>query len=150
MNNRWKGETVVNKTHVILTISTLVASAMFMQMGFNSQAWAGEGCSEATLNGAYGFHRWGVTPQGVLLDEVALGNFDGQGNFTSEGTLSLGDEISRTSFAGTYVVNPDCSYIGYNSDGVEIYRGVIVDGGKEAFLLRMNPGVHQRASLKKL
>ncbi len=85
-----------------------------------------------------------------LLDEIAIVSIDGQGNFSTTGTLSLGDEISQTAFAGTYVVNPDCSYIGYKADGVEIYRGVLVDGGKEVYLLRMNPGAHQRASMKKM
>jgi hypothetical protein len=129
-----------------VAISTLVANGM---LGFAGQAWAGEGCSEGTLSGAYGFRRSGVNPAGVPVDEIAIVHSDGQGNFDTAGWLSLGDDISASSFVGTYVVNPDCSYIGY-INGVEVYRGVIVDGGEEVFLLRMNPGAHQRASLKKM
>jgi len=82
------------------------------------QAEGGNGCSNATLKGDYGFTVTGTTPTGPPPAPVeqflglALTHFDGAGGLTqpvgvSHGSIS-GDSDNATG-SGTYSLNADCS-----------------------------------------
>jgi hypothetical protein len=77
-------------------------------------AHAESACNEATLNGTYGYHYKGAVAEGEGLGRVAaigLLKFDGRGKVTGSETRSTSGKVARSTFAGTYTVNPDCSGI---------------------------------------
>lgn len=71
-------------------------------------------CNDANLKGDYGLLGQGIRmlPGGVMetFVTVAMVSYDGNGNFTSNGT-SHGSVsgVRTTSASGTYHVNPDCT-----------------------------------------
>ena len=87
-------------------------------------------CSNASLNGSYGFYRTGSTSVGPL---AALGSL----TFDGAGTVSGSQSISRNGafqfdvpVTGLYIVNADCTGKFLAPDGVtEIARIVITDRG---------------------
>lgn len=95
----------------------LVFAALFV-LGIvpKAQAAGGHGCSNATLQG-----RFGYTSTGTLLEplvpppfdgpfaEVGRQIFDGKGSTDATATLSSNGNINRVTASGTYVVNPDCT-----------------------------------------
>jgi hypothetical protein len=107
------------------------------------------GCSNATLNGGYGFTTTGATfDTGPTFSGTFGGigrqSFDGRGNTSGTQTVSLNGNILRLTFAGTYKVNPDCtgtmtfviSPIGATNhidfvvdDGGLEFRAINADGG---------------------
>src|SRR5271154_2256020 len=66
-------------------------------------------CSNASLDGHFGFYRAGSTPAGTLAS-VGLIQFDGHGNFTATQNISKdGAYQFDVDFNGTYQVNADCT-----------------------------------------
>ncbi len=111
-----------------------------------------KGCSNATLQGSFGW-----TSTGTLLDsyvpppfagplaEVGRQTFDGKGHTDAIATLSTNGNISQgVSIEGTYTVNPDCTgsmtlnipnldatvhaYFVIGDNGTEI-RAIVTDSG---------------------
>jgi len=71
-------------------------------------------CSNATLNGTFGYTNTGfiVAPPALAgpFAGVGIQNFDGQGNTTASATVSQNGNILRvTVTGGTYTVNSDCT-----------------------------------------
>lgn len=66
-------------------------------------------CSNATLNGNYGYYH-GRTG-GSSIDRVVVGQFnaDGNGHLSGSWTSSLNGAISSGAFTGTYSVTKDCT-----------------------------------------
>ena len=118
-----------------------------------TNAHAGKECSEATLQGAYGFQVNGTSPAGVDFAVVGLMTFNGLGRWHSDNTSKVDGVISRSSPKGTYAVSSDCT--GYMLDDSEplIQQIVIVDGGNEMrSLARMTdapPNAHWTGLYKK-
>ena len=118
-----------------------------------TNAHAGEECSEATLQGPYGFHAIGSSPAGADFAVVGLTTFNGLGRWHSDNTSKVDGVISRSSTKGTYAVSSDCT--GYMLDDSElvIQQIVIVGGGNELrSLASMNdapPNAHWTGLYKK-
>jgi hypothetical protein len=118
-----------------------------------TNAHAGKECSEATLQGAYGFQVNGISPAGEQLAVVGLTTFDGLGGWHSDNTNKVDGVISRSSVKGTYVVSSDCT--GYMLDDSELVfqQIVIVDGGNEmrslASMTDAPPNAHWTGLYKK-
>ena len=93
-----------------------IAAVTALGLGMVPRAHAEQPCSNATLQGSFGY-----TSTGTLLDsyvpppfagpfgEIGRQNFDGQGNTAGTATLSANGNIMRVTFSGTYTVNTDCT-----------------------------------------
>ena len=96
-----------------------------------------EGCSVASLDGAYG----GVLKGQVLnvgpIVAIGVTTFDGKGHFVAEQTLNLNGSVFQGPLTGTYTVNRDCSGIA-DAVGTGLHSFVIIDGGKQMDLMDNN------------
>lgn len=103
-------------------------------------------CSPATLNGSYGFVMDGsIQPFGqVALAGVIRAN--GAGAFSGAEVASVGGQITRASYSGSYTVDPDCTgqaqyqIVAPNFVATRSVAFVITKGGKELFLISTVPG----------
>lgn len=94
-------------------------------------------CSLATLNGSYGF--FGEAPATLMGDPAlrlvisGIIRFDGKGNLSGEsiGNMEGWGAGGVGTFAGTYTVNPDCTYSGeHTGDGETLhFVGTITGSG---------------------
>ena len=115
---------------------------------------SGNGCSNATLTGDYGFTISGTRPLGpppAPIEQfvgLAVTNFDGNGGLiqpagSSHGSIS-GDSSTDTGF-GSYSLNADCTgtmtlTLNGRTPPVSLHIWmVVVDGGKEVHLVVMTP-----------
>lgn len=104
-----------------------------------------ERCSNATLNGTYGFYRTGTSSVGPLA-AVGLVTFDGTGAHSpARQTIRRNGVTVRDLFAdpaldGPYEVDPDCAGRLLNFDGSVAGHFVVVDRGKEIFNISLTPG----------
>jgi hypothetical protein len=104
-----------------------------------------KGCSNATLNGTYGFYRTGTTSVGPLA-AVGLVTFDGTGAHSParqtirRNGVTVGDLFAGPVLDGPYEVDPDCAGKFLNFDGSVKGHFVVVDGGKEIFNISLTPG----------
>ena len=128
----------------------IVFAAVFV-LGILPTAPAGEhkGCSNASLQGSFGFSSTGTllalpSPFAGAFAEIGRQIFDGRGNTDATATLSSNGTIGRVTAQGTYLVNPDCTgsmtlfispfgitaYADFviDDDGAEL-RAVITDAG---------------------
>jgi len=100
-------------------------------------------CSNKTLKGSYGFYRTGNASMGMNpgpLTAVGILFLDGEGNAFARQSISRnGDFRFDVEFPSTYEVAEDCTGKGFNN-GVEFTRMVIVDGGKEFYMLSETAG----------
>lgn len=98
-------------------------------------------CSVATINGSYGFYRSGQGSFGGPLAAIGLLTYDGAGhgrviqNTSRDGDISL-DET----FSFTYTVSADCTGKGFNEDGSEFVRSVIVNDGQAFYFFSESEG----------
>ena len=101
----------------------------------------GAACSNASLNGSYGFYRTGSTPIGPL---AALGSltFDGAGIVTGSQSISRNGAFQfDVPIIGLYVVNADCTGKFLGPDGVtEIARVVVTDRGNGIYTFSETAG----------
>lgn len=101
----------------------LFAVLLFLP-GFIVEA-EGQGCSVATLNGSFG-----DLEQGTVVAQVpgfpqppfpaalsGIITFDGAGNVSGKYTASFAGAVMSSTAAGTYTVNPDCTYSAETTDG---------------------------------
>ncbi len=115
---------------------------------------AEEGCSVATLNGAYGFYRTGTTSAGPLAS-VGIATYDGHGITTTRQTVRKNGVTIQDLFTGptqvaSYEVDPDCAGRLLNPDGSVFSHFVVVDRGKEFFGLSLSPGNSVNVVRKKI
>jgi hypothetical protein len=102
-------------------------------------------CSNATLNGSYGFYRTGSIPlpdgsRGTLA-AVGIQFFDGNGNMTATQSISRNGVFTFDVVGtGPYEVAEDCTGKGFSESGVELFRFVIVDGGEGLYGLSETSG----------
>lgn len=119
-----------------------------------AQAEENGSCSVATLNGAYGFFRTGTVPAGPVVG-VGIATYDGNGNSTGRQTvrrdgITTSDLFTTPAAAGTYEVDPDCAFRGFNPDGSVFVHGVVVDGGNEIFFLSLADAITVYGVMKKI
>jgi hypothetical protein len=97
-------------------------------------------CSNKTLEGSYGFYRTGTTPTGPLT-AVGILFFDGEGNAFARQSISRNGVFTfDVEFPNTYEVAEDCTAKHFIDTAVEFVRMVIVDGGKEFYILSETAG----------
>ncbi len=128
-------------------------AAVITMFSISPRAWAqGDGsaispCSNATLQGSYGFTIQGSqTVGGPIAGPVAgaaITNFDGLGGFTQHDAVMHNGTLVSGFESGTYVVNSDCTgqFTFLNAAGVPIHTGFVIDdGGNEMRAVVLNPG----------
>ena len=140
------------KRNIARTSLAIVSAAAFL-LGIVPMAQAAEPkeCSNATLQGSFGYTSTGTLlpsfvppPFAGPFGEVGRQTFDGKGNTEATGTLSAnGNILSKVTFQGTYTVNPDCtgSMTISSSLGVSHADLVIDDDGAELRLIFTDAGV---------
>jgi hypothetical protein len=96
-----------------------------------------EGCSVATLHGAYGLVVRGEVLQVGPLVAVGVSTFDGEGHFVGDLTSNLNGNVFQQHLTGTYTVNSNCTGIA-DVVGTGPHSFVIIAGGKEIELMANN------------
>ncbi len=98
-------------------------------------------CNLLTVKGSYGYLNTG-SAFGTTLASVGTMTFDGAGLVSGNDTNSFGGSISSSPFTGSYTVNADCTGTVAVSFGFFTINNnmVIVDNGKEIFIIETNPG----------
>ena len=96
-----------------------------------------EGCSVATLNGAYGSVLKGQVLNVGPIVAVGVTTFDGKGNFVADQTININGNVVQAPGTGTYTVNRNCTGIA-DLVGAGPHPFVIVAGGKEMELMDIN------------
>ncbi len=131
--------TLVSITSVLILVGVCL-------LGTTPNLLAGEGCTEASLNGRYGFLFNGVSGAELRpFAAVGVETFDGKGNLSGVASVSRNGEIllART-FQGTYTVNPDCTgadmVVFDDTDNPNPHEFVLVDGGNELRLFSTGGG----------
>jgi hypothetical protein len=101
--------TVASKA-LVAVVATVCA------LGIVPKAWADDprGCSDASLQGSFGFTSTGTLlalppPLAGPFGEIGRQTFDGRGNTDGTATLSANGNILRVTFQGTYLMNSDCT-----------------------------------------
>ncbi|WP_335173371.1 hypothetical protein [Nostoc sp.] len=132
-------------TLIIGTVSVLTISDAISQK-VNAQATPS--CNNATIKGSYGSILTG-TVLGYPLAQVGLFKFNGTGNLQGIASDSYNGTLSiNTPGSGTYSVKQDCTVqIVISGD---TFSGVIVDNGKEIFLLSTAKNAVVTVTLKKV
>ena len=97
-------------------------------------------CSLSTLKGSYSVRGQGTVvaqlpnlpPPPFQFAEVSIANFDGAGNLSGKAFLNLNGIAAQGTFAGTYVVNSDCtgSLTLQDSLGIPVNESFVVLGNK--------------------
>ena len=100
----------------IAPLALVIAFATAFVLGIvpRAQATDDRECSNASLQGSYGFTSTGTLlalppPLAGPYAEIGRQTFDGQGNTDGTATASADGNINNLTFLGTYVVNPDCT-----------------------------------------
>lgn len=151
------------KRIVISTVlGGIVASLIFAGIGSRGgrpslvpKVHAQEGCSVATLHGAYGFYRTGTRPDGPVA-AVGIGTFDGTGavaaarQTTRRNGVTTSDLFTTPAAEGPYQVDPDCGVRLLNPDGSVLAHGVVVDGGKEFIFISLSDSITVYGVMKKI
>jgi hypothetical protein len=98
---------------------------------------ASEGCSVATLNGAYGLVLKGEVFNVGPIVAVGVSTFDGKGHFVADQTVNLNGNVVQAPATGTYTVNRNCTGIA-DVVGTGPHSFVLIDGGKQMDLMDNN------------
>ena len=139
----------MRRTIAPTTLVIVLATVFVLGTLPRAQADAHKDCSNASLQGSFGFTNTGTNialppPFAGPIAQIGRQAFDGRGNTDATATLSANGNIVRVTVQGTYVVNPDCtgamtlfvSPFGstveadfvIDDDGAEI-RAIITDAG---------------------
>lgn len=101
------------------------------------QAHESEGCSVASLNGAYGHVLKGEVLGVGPIVAIGVSTFDGKGHFAADQTINLNGNVFQEPGTGTYTVNRNCTGTA-DLVGAGPHSFVIVDGGKQMDLMDNN------------
>jgi hypothetical protein len=135
----------------------LAATMALSALSSLAHADEGGGCSDATLEGSFGFTMTGTVglPSSPLLfADVGRQTFDGTGNTDVNSIVSVNGTLFHSTLQGTYVVNQDCtgsftlsgSSVPISGSGSTVnipptqHAFVIVGGGTEFDLIPENSG----------
>lgn len=145
----------------LLSVLGLLTLA-FPIFGVSSQSKAeGASCNAAVLSGEYGFQDIGtrkVEGATVSYDAVRTASFDGKGNHSGKGFVSIDGKVAAYTVKGKYAVNNDCTFtvdaVQEFADGrpSQSYKqfGVVVRGGKEVLELQSTEGRNQAGKYQKV
>lgn len=145
-----------SKACILTSVLVLFAIQLVAQTGsVNTRV-----CTVATLKGSYGF--FGEAPATLIGDPVLRLVISGTIRFDGRGNLS-GESISNVegwgaggtgTFAGTYTVNPDCTYSGeHTGDGETLhFAGTITGSGmlQETRFVVTDPGWVALGTVRKI
>ena len=117
-------------------------------------AHAEDGCSVASLNGVYGFYRTGTTAVGPL-GAVGIATFDGAGTSTAIQTIrkkgqTTSDLFTDPGITAPYQIEPNCAGKLLASDGSIFAEFVVVDRGRELFIISLSTGNTVTGVMKKI
>jgi hypothetical protein len=101
------------------------------------QAHESEGCSVASLSGAYGLVLKGEVFNVGPIVSVGVSNFDGKGKFVTDQTLNVNGNVFQEQGSGTYTVNRNCTGTA-DLVGAGPHSFVIIDDGKQMDLMDNN------------
>ncbi|HEV3095933.1 MAG TPA: hypothetical protein VG104_02200 [Candidatus Dormibacteraeota bacterium] len=131
-----------------LLSGVMIALAATLAAGSSRHAAvADEGCSNASVRGAYGFADQGqafTAGGGEGADIAAAGRivFDGKGGLTGTEWESFNGAITTIPFSGEYSVQPDCTGQTVIHDGQTAHlKFTLVERGQEANYFITDPGV---------
>ena len=96
-----------------------------------------EGCSVASLKGAYGSILTGQVLNVGPIVAVGITTFDGKGHFLGDQTINVNGNVVQAPGTGTYTVNRNCTGIA-DLVGAGPHPFVIVDDGKQMDLMDIN------------
>ena len=130
----------------LLAGAVIGLSAIFVSGSSRHRVAAEEGCTNASVNGAYGFADQGQAfSEGAEVADIAAAGrivFDGHGGLTGSEWESLNGVITTIPFSGTYVVQADCTGHTIIHDGMTAnLRFMIVEGGQESNYFVTDSGV---------
>ena len=99
------------------TATVVVFAAVFvLSIAPKARAWEDKECSNATLQGSFGYTSTGTLlpsyvppPFAGPFGEVGRQTFDGKGHTVATATLSANGNIQPVTIQGTYTVNSDCT-----------------------------------------
>jgi hypothetical protein len=147
---------------ISMVLGGVVASLIFARIvspggrpSLMPRVHAQEGCSVATLHGAYGVYRTGTTSAGPLA-AVGIATFDGTGAVSTarqtirKNGVTTSDLFTTPANVGPYQVDPDCGLRLLNPDGSVFGHGVVVSGGKELFILSLSDANSVYGVMKKI
>jgi hypothetical protein len=138
---------MVKRLSVILTVGALMLCV-------TPPALAEDTCSDATLNGDFGFSLAGHNlVSSVQFAYVGRFSADGNGSFNGTGMASTSGNIQRLTFAGKYSVAADCTgsaTLSFRPGLIIKLEYVLVDGGRDAYVLIADTGVVEYGSIKRL
>lgn len=98
-------------------------------------------CSNGTLNGIYGFQRYGTAAGGIPLVAVGTVVFDGNGKSVASQIIDRGGKAGAlVQFPGVYTLNSDCVGVGFDTTGKALGPLVVVHGGDEVLGLSQTAG----------
>jgi hypothetical protein len=143
----------MKRKRIRVSLSRLTVIALGLLVGSTSAARAegphAEGhhhkpCSNATLNGSYGYYRTGpILGDGGQLAAVGIFTYDGIGGTVGTESVNRNGDVSLDEGGtGFYLVNPDCTGSLLNQDGEEYSRLVIMNDGATIYLLSENNPVY--------
>jgi hypothetical protein len=103
-----------------------------------------EGCSVASLKGAYAFRRTGANNVvGGPIGQIGIDVFNGDGTRglirTARSTNGEIRDWINSTMNGSYTVDPDCTGAFFDADGTKSEDIVVFDGGKRFFVLSVAP-----------
>ena len=119
-----------------------LATGLLLSIFHVQESHAAGSCSEATLNGSYGFYRTGVLSTGLLV-AVGVVTFDGDGHHngiqtqTKNGGHSFEYDVTDPG-GGTYELDSNCTGKLKDSNGVVLARLVVTEGGDGVYMLKVN------------
>jgi hypothetical protein len=136
-----KGEgSMKSALHRVSTITWIVAAGVLLLVSPTARAdgdHANKPCTNGTVKGTYGFYRTGPGPNGPV-SAVGIIHFDGHGNVSLiQDVVRDGEPSPDETGTGTYQVDANCRARGYDEDGNEISRTVIVDDGDGFYFISM-------------
>ncbi len=130
-------------------IAMVVLSAL-VALGIPLSVQAQPSCSNATLNGSFGYTNTGTIlagPDAGPFGGVGRQTFDGKGNTEATASVSVNGTIYHATIKGTYAVNANCtgSMTLVVNAGTETFTNhvdlVIVHGGAEFQAINTDPGI---------
>ncbi|HYX17363.1 MAG TPA: hypothetical protein VE944_24015 [Nostoc sp.] len=138
-----------------LIIGTVAALSISDAISQKVNAQAAPSCNNATIKGSYGTKFTGTfAATSTSIAVVGLVQLNGNGNLQgTDAGSGNGTIFTNRTLSGTYNVKQDCTVqIIFTSsrDETIFLSGIIVDGGKEIFVLQTNPGSVITGTLKKV
>jgi hypothetical protein len=145
--------TLLATTGLVCAILT-VGHSNKSRISFVPAVHAQEGCSVASLKGEYGFLRTGTTAVGPL-GAVGIATFDGAGTSTALQTIrkngvTTSDLFADPALIAPYEVDPNCAGRILNPDGTAFAHLVVVDRGRELFIISLSAGNTVTGVMKKI